>query len=548
MAIRSIAKHEGRGIVVDIADRARHWALTLTERPSVTGTGDEMTFGPWLADVLATCGRFGAAEVWTFPVGDGDGRHCVAMLLRGTGAATVILTGHYDTVTTADYGALAPLATKPDALAAALIKDLADAVEGSGGRLALDDLASGAFLPGRGLLDMKSGLAAGLAVAESFAAQGGSAGNLLFLAVPDEEASSAGARAAAVALQGIAAKRGLDCVAAINLDAIADAGDGSAGRAIALGTVGKVLPMAFVAGVATHSGFPYNGLNAAVLLAAICARVEWAAELTDDTAAQAGTPPSLLSMRDGKTGYDVTTPATAFAAWNVLFHRRRPEDILTAFETLCRAAVQGCVAALAARAKQHRLPGGDALPDVQVCRYEAVLHDARLRGDVDAQLTALAADFSPRGLSLPEINARAMDLVWQASGRSGPAVVVGFGSVPYLATHLSGSAPARRLKQAVHQVAKSAGSVVVTDYFAGISDMSFFGQADEAVLSCVAANTPVWGTLIGWPKNGALAQVPTVNIGPWGRDYHTPLERLNLDYAFNVLPGLIRDVVARVLV
>ena len=533
--------------MVDIADRARHWALMLTERPSVTGTVDERTFGPWLADVLATSGRFGAAEVWTFPVVDGDGRYCVAMLLRGTGAATVILTGHYDTVTTADYAALEPLATKPDALTLALIGQLADAAEGSARRLALEDLASGAFLPGRGLLDMKSGLAAGLAVAEDFAAQGG-AGNLLFLAVPDEEASSAGARAAAVALKGIATTRGLDCVAAINLDAIADAGDGRAGRAIALGTVGKVLPMAFVAGVATHSGFPYNGLNAAVLLAAICARMEWAAELTDDTALQAGTPPSLLSMRDGKAGYDVTTPATAFAAWNVLFHRRRPEDILTAFERLCREAVQGCVAALTARARQHRLPGGENLPDVQVCRYEAVLHDARTRGDVDARLTALAAELGSGGLSLPDINARAMDLVWQASGRSGPAVVVGFGSVPYLATHLSALAPARQLEQAVRHVAQAAGSVVVTDYFAGISDMSFFGEADETALSCVAANTPVWDTLIRWPKGGALAQVPTVNIGPWGRDYHTPLERLNVDYAFNVLPGLIRDVVARVLV
>ncbi len=548
MTLRTIAEQEGRGTVVDISNCTRHWALTLTERPSVTGTADEMTFGPWLADMLATSGRFGAAEVWTFPVADGDERHCVAMLLRGAGEATVILTGHYDTVTTADFGALVPLATKPDALAQALIKDLAGAAEGSARRLALEDLASGDFLPGRGLLDMKSGLAAGLAVAEGFAAQGANAGNLLFLAVPDEEASSAGARAAAVVLRGIAATRGLDCVAAINLDAIADSGDGSAGRAIALGTVGKVLPMAFVAGVATHSGFPYNGLNAAVLLAAICTRVEWAAELTDDTAAQAGTPPSLLSMRDGKAGYDVTTPATAFAAWNVLFHRRRPDDILTAFEGLCREAVQGCVAALLARAKQHRLPGGDALADVQVCRFETLLHEARQRGDVDAKLMALVAELGPSGLSLPDINARAMDLVWQESGRSGPAVVVGFGSVPYLATHLSASSSARRLEQAVRHVAKAAGTVVVTDYFAGISDMSFLGEADETALSCVAANTPVWGSLIRWPKGRALAQVPTVNIGPWGRDYHTPLERLHVDYAFNVLPGLIRDVVARVLV
>ena len=126
-------------------------------------------------------------------------------------------------------------------------------------------------------------------------------------------------------------------------------------------------------------------------------------------------------------------------------------------------------------------------------------------------------------------------------------MVVGFGSVPYLATHLSASTEAQRLEQAVRQAADAAGQVAVTAYFAGISDMSFFGQADEGALDCVAANSPVWNSHIRWPQGGALAQVPTVNIGPWGRDYHTPLERLNTDHAFGVLPRLIADVVARVL-
>ena len=534
--------------MVDLATRARHWALTLTARPSVTGTADEAAFGPWLAQELRQ--TFAAAEVWTFPVSPGDARHCVAMLLRGTGPATVILTGHYDTVTTADYGDLAPLATQPATLTPALIARLEHATTPAE-HLALHDLTSGNFLPGRGLLDMKAGLAAALALSEDFAAQQAPSGNLLFLAVPDEEASSAGARAAAAALPGIAAQRGLNLVAVLNLDAIADTGDGSAGRAIALGTVGKVLPMAFVAGVATHSGFPFNGVNAAVLLAAICARMEWAPELTDDTAAQPGTPPSLLSMRDGKAGYDVTTPATAFAAWNVLFHRRPPQDILLAFEGLCHSATRDCLTALQDRARLQRLPGGEALPAVQVHRYAAVLQAARQRGDIDTRLATLATTLHAAGQSLPDISARVMDLVWHASGLSGPAVVVGFGSVPYLATHLSTLPAARRLDQAVRQAAAAAGSVAVTAYFAGISDMSFFGEADEAALAPVAANSPVWDALIRWPQagalGGALAQVPTVNIGPWGRDYHTPLERLHVDHAFTLLPRLLRDVVVGVL-
>ncbi|MER9442301.1 hypothetical protein NKJ72_20810 [Mesorhizobium sp. M0045] len=58
------------------------------------------------------------------------------------------------------------------------------------------------------------------------------------------ENNSAGARKAAQALPAIAGERGLDILAAINLDAIADDRDGSKGCVIALGTLGKLLPTA----------------------------------------------------------------------------------------------------------------------------------------------------------------------------------------------------------------------------------------------------------------------------------------------------------------
>ena len=59
----------------DYAVGSRHWAIRLTERPSVTGTVDEASFGHWLADELRHAGTFGAtAEIWTFPVAIGDPR------------------------------------------------------------------------------------------------------------------------------------------------------------------------------------------------------------------------------------------------------------------------------------------------------------------------------------------------------------------------------------------------------------------------------------------------------------------------------------------
>ena len=179
---------------------------------------------------------------------------------------------------------------------------------------------------------------------------------MLFIAVPDEENASAGARAAAVHLDDIAIHNDLRIDAVINLDAIADNGDGTAGRVIALGTVGKVLPTAFVVGVPVHSGFPLRGINAAVLAAAIARRLEWAPELSDNSAATPRTPVSLLSLRDGKLGYDVTTPGTAFATWNVLNHRRDPSVVLDLIESLTKEAISDCIADLRLRAESSSKP------------------------------------------------------------------------------------------------------------------------------------------------------------------------------------------------
>ena len=535
-------------VLLDLRSSALDWAVALTRRRSVTGTADEAAFGPWLAERLVAAFPPERTHTWTFPVAPGDARHCVALLVRGQGRATLVLTGHYDTVATDDYGDLADLATEPSPLAAALIESLSETAGSPAEARARADLASGAFLPGRGLLDMKAGLAAGIAVAARFAAEG-ERGNILFLTVPDEEDSSAGARRAAPELHAIAKTHGLDLRGAVNLDAIADDGDGAEGRTVALGTIGKLLPTAFVVGLPTHAGFPNAGLNAAVLLAAIARRVEWAPELTD-AAEGPGTPPSLLVLRDGKAGYDVTTPGTAFAAFNVLSTSRTPADVLDRFDALCREALEEMLLTLRGRAAFFRaVPVAvDAVAEVPVLRFAALADHVR-GADPAAYAAALAA--APAG-AMPDRCRAVTERLWRASGWTGPAVVTGFGSVPYLPTRLSNSPDARRLASAsagaADEVASRHGTVIrCAPVFAGISDMSFLGEADETSLASLAGNTPGWAEWVRWPEEGGIAGLPIVNAGPWGRDYHTRLERIHVGYGFEVLPDLVHAIALRVL-
>jgi arginine utilization protein RocB len=148
------------------------------------------------------------------------------------------------------------------------------------------------------------------------------------------------------------------------------------------------------------------------------------------------------------------------------------------------------------------------------------------------------------GLDLPEQCRRLTAWAWGRTGRSGPAVVIGFGSLPYPAVRLGEGPLARRLAEAVEAArlkaqAASGESLRVIAFFPGISDMSFLGEADTAGVQLIAANTPAWASGVRW--SGEVGAIPTVNIGPWGRDYHTPLERLHAPFAFEVLPALVLD-------
>ena len=110
--------------------------------------------------------------VWTLP----DGRPVVWALLEGRSPRTVILLGHYDTVSARGFAAPdsegEALAFDPHRLRERLLErrrrgERFDPVLDAD--LALEEREPGTWLFGRGSLDMKAGLAAGVAAMEALA-------------------------------------------------------------------------------------------------------------------------------------------------------------------------------------------------------------------------------------------------------------------------------------------------------------------------------------------------------------------------------------------
>ena len=79
--------------------------------------------------------------------------------------------------------------------------------------------------------------------------------------------------------------------------------------------------------------------------------------------------------------------------------------------------------------------------------------------------------------------------------------------------------------------------------------MSFLACNDSPEdIAMMASNTPAWGTRIRYDY-GVLQtlDLPTINIGPWGRDYHQRTERVYTPYAFGEVPELIWRIVTDLL-
>lgn len=176
--------------------------------------------------------------IWYPLPNDPLGRHVVGAIVYSAEDTkdTVILTGHYDVVDVGDYGKYKKLAFSPMEYTRALKRENLDTES-------KQDLLSGDYLFGRGIMDMKCGLAAEMALLEEFAADVSKFPvNVLFLAVPDEEDSSEGMRAAVSLLVELQEKENLRYLGAILTEPSSAGAQVEGKELIFCGTVGKLMP------------------------------------------------------------------------------------------------------------------------------------------------------------------------------------------------------------------------------------------------------------------------------------------------------------------
>jgi arginine utilization protein RocB len=509
--------------------RSQELALELTNFKSVTNSEGEKNFALHFKNIFSSWDYFKQHPeyIWTEQtLDDAFERYSLFALVKGKSEKTVILTGHYDTASTENYGTLEPLACKPKELLEQLISDLQ---KSQNNLQALQDFMSGEFLPGRGMLDMKSGLAVGLALVEEWSKLPESPGNLLLIAVPDEEVASHGMKSVVQQLSEICKKFELKLELAINLDV-------SSEPAVFLGSVGKLLPFVLFVGRPTHVGAPFDGVNPVLLASEFVARVEANPTYGDAEGRQDyPAPPTVLYQRDNRMHYDVTTAASSFCAINVLTHHRTPREVLENFQTLAKESLESTLAKLRDRATEFSQRTKTSVTSNWTARaltFGELLGQAKIINAKEVERILL--ETSPDSENVIRCNAITRELV-KLVGLEGPAAVVGFAPPYYSRAEFDFEKNSELLKIIQKEVKAIQQAIPIRPFFDGISDMSFFNATDGLEPQhFVASQMP-----IAQPIIETSLDCPIINIGPWGKDYHQRLERVHTPYAFEVLPELL---------
>ncbi|MFP3916931.1 M20/M25/M40 family metallo-hydrolase [Lysinibacillus telephonicus] len=461
------------------------------------------------------------------------GRQVVsAMYKHPQSKKTVVLISHFDTVQIEEYGALMPLATLPEELTQAFKEE-----KGMLNEQAQKDLETGDYLFGRGVMDMKMGLALHMQVLERAIEERWEM-NLLLITVPDEEVNSAGMRKAAVHIAQIAESYELDICLFLNSEPSFSQDPYDLQEYIYTGSIGKVMPAALFYGKETHVGEPLKGLSAPFMSAFLATEMEWNDAFCETVYGERTPLPVALKLQDLKEQYSTQTPYRAVAMYNVFLMKRSAAEILDLFEQVTARAMEKCQERYdEVCAKMNINPLGK----IRTIRYSELLSYAKKKLGETAVEKLIEEVIARPDLDERDQSFFIADKLMIHCQELAPAVVVLFVPPFYPAVNSSDHPLAKKAIELVLQASKPYEiPLQQVHYFNGISDLSYCQLSEDNGWQAYEMNTPVWKRTYDIPFDHiAKFKAPVLNVGPYGKDAHQISERLHMKSAFYEMPDLI---------
>ena len=531
--------------------------LELASIPSLSNTEGERKIEQKLVEKLEEITESANIFRRKLPA-DSLEREVIAGLVAGEGPAaarsknnkTVILLNHHDVVDVLDYGQNRDLAFSPEKLTAKLTEENKTAGTNTDKN----------YLFGRGVADMKAGIAIQLAVMKAFTSSD-LTGNLLFVSVPDEETSSRGMLTAVELITKLREQYQLDLQGVINCEPTFPAFPGDQGNYIYTGSMGKSVVLFYCRGVETHVGDVLSGLNANLLLAEVIRELEGNLKFCDSVSAFTAPPPTCLKARDNKRYYSAQIPHTAGGYFNINLLTSSPNEIMQQMKKLAGRALDSVLEKLIERKaeylqKQNLSADSIQKPASWVLTYDEFLQEAQENNakQVEKAIETLITE-KDDSIEAQELCLQIMDRINDFVDRPGVGIVTGF-TPPYYPPVTSDSdnksdEQFNKLAQKLAEKAvKSGYQVDVFPVFPGISDLSYCRLESDlnSYTETLASNLPLWNQGYTLPlRQIAELDLAVLNISVDGRDAHKHTERLELNYSLKVVPGLVKEACQEIL-
>ncbi len=532
----------------------------LVAVPSTSGTGEEVNAAYKLWELLREIPYFAehSENVQLVPIeGDPFGRCLVAAYLECAPgkAETVILSGHYDVVDTEEYGSLQDIAYDVEAITER-INELYINDE------CKKDYESGRWLFGRGTADMKYGHALCLELLRHYSEEGGIRGNLLYVAVCGEETNSEGMLAAVPFFNDFAKKQGLVYKAFLLAEGFLVEGQEEGVKYIQYGGAGKVMPMFFCVGAATHGEEPLKGLDANILAAKVYEEMVLNPKFCQKNHGVTTSPPAGLKLQDLKTNYSLSTSLYAATYYNIATIKLSPEDTMRELISVAETAFDRAIRLMEAKAAAFAEFSGVELENLE--RYEAKAcvktfreiyeaAEAKFDGDLEGYLREYTEELMKVNPEIQDTCIKLVRRLYELSGDKRPMIIVSIMPPYYPDVNVDlEDAATSELLQYVDEIIDYArekyGETLKTSEYYGISDLCYTWLADGMNFDKLFENLVGEKLLYQFPAEALKEfKVPAIVLGSYGKDMHKYTERLCKDYNFDILPDLYTTLIEKIL-
>ena len=467
---------------------------------------------------------------------------------------TVILLGHFDTVGIADYGALKEFAGQPYLLMEKLRSlELPAEVKA--------DLESGDYLFGRGLFDMKIGDAVIMAIMEDISKNIKEfEGNIIYLAVGDEEGNSGGMLSAVSELVRLKKEEAYDYLALIDTDYMTSEYEGDENKYVYVGTVGKLMPTFYIVGKETHVGESFKGLDPNRLAAELTRKINLNPEFCEVADGEVTLPPITLKQRDLKPEYSVQTAKCAYLFFNYATHTSTPDQVLAKMKTAARECFDNVLKELNERyevfCKLAKRPYKPLPFESRVLSYEELykLVKEKLGEELDKRIESLSAQLlEDKSTDQRDKAMKVVELVHNLWSDKNPVIITYINPPYYPHIFIEGkNEKEKNLLKAVDEAVndtKSDYKLLYKKFFPYISDLSYASAPkNPEVIAAFKANMPGFGKLYELPlEDMQELDVPVLDIGAFGKGAHKFTERIEKRYSFEVAPELVYKTIINLL-